>query len=154
LITPPRPLTDISLQTIMGKPTSFKALHGRWVMVYVDASACLDVCPKSLYAMRQIHTAQGKEADRIKRVFIALDNAQLTSLQAQSKLYPDMEIWIADATALPSLGNAFGLQGGSSQHRTYLVDPQGNVMMQYAAQAEPAGVRKDMTRLLSYSWTG
>jgi cytochrome oxidase Cu insertion factor (SCO1/SenC/PrrC family) len=154
LITPPRPVTDIPLQTMAGKPTSFKTMHGKWAMVYVDGSACLDVCPKSLYAIRQIHTAQGKEADRIKRVFIATDNTQPASLQTQKKLYPDMEIWIADATALPQLNQAFALQAGAVAHRSYLVDPLGNVMMQYAPQADPAGVRKDLARLLSYSWTG
>ncbi|HEY7985987.1 MAG TPA: SCO family protein [Methylophilaceae bacterium] len=154
LITPPRPVTDIALQTQEGKPASFKSMHGKWVMVYVDSSACLDSCPKSLYAIRQIHTAQGKEADRIKRVFIATDNTQPASLQAQKKLYPDMEIWIADASALPQLNQAFALQAGTVAHRSYLIDPLGNVMMQYAPQADPAGIRKDLARLLSYSWTG
>ncbi len=154
LITPPRPVTDIALQAIAGKPAGFKDLHGKWVMVYVDGSACLDACPKSLYAMRQIHTAQGKEADRIKRVFIATDNTAPASLQAQAKLYPDMQIWLADANALPQLDKAFGLDSGPVKHRTYLVDPLGNVMMQYPPQADPAGMRKDFARLLSYSWTG
>jgi cytochrome oxidase Cu insertion factor (SCO1/SenC/PrrC family) len=154
LITPPRPVTDIALHTMAGSPASFKTMHGKWVMVYVDASACLESCPKSLYAMRQIHTAQGKEADRIKRVFIATDNQQSAALQAQHKLYPDMEIWIADASVLPQLSKAFALDAGAAKHRTYLVDPLGNVMMQYAPQADPAGVRKDLARLLSYSWTG
>jgi peroxiredoxin len=154
LITPPRPVTDITLQTMAGTPVSFKTMHGKWVMVYVDASTCLETCPKILYAMRQIHTSQGKEADRIKRVFIATDSEQSAALQAQHKLYPDMEIWIADASVLPQLNKVFALDTGSAKHRTYLIDPLGNVMMQYVPQADPAGMRKDLTRLLSYSWTG
>jgi cytochrome oxidase Cu insertion factor (SCO1/SenC/PrrC family) len=162
LITPPRSVTDIKLQTMASQPTSFATLHGKWVMVYLDASSCPGICADRLYAMRQIHTSQGKEADRIKRVFIATEGEESTALQAplqaalqtQSKLYPDMAIWTADATAWAKLIKAFALATTASNNRIYLVDPLGNVMMQYSPQVDPAGVRKDLSRLLSYSWTG
>lgn len=153
LITPPRPVTDIAFQTMTGQPTGFATLRGKWVMVYLDASTCPGICANRLYAMRQIHTSQGKEADRIKRVFIATEGNR-EPLQAQSKLYPDMAVWTADATALAKLSKAFALVDGASNNRIYLVDPLGNVMMQYSPQVNPAGVRKDLSRLLSYSWTG
>ena len=40
------------------------------------------------------------------------------------------------------------------ERRLYLVDPLGNLMMSYPADAEPGGIIKDLKRLLRYSRIG
>jgi len=42
----------------------------------------------------------------------------------------------------------------SSSNRLYLVDPLGHLMMSYQAHLPLAAVRKDVTRLLRFSWAG
>jgi hypothetical protein len=39
-------------------------------------------------------------------------------------------------------------------NRVYLVDPLGNFMMSYPADADPTGMRKDLARLLRISQIG
>ena len=51
------------------------------------------------------------------------------------------------------LSGDFGIeaQGDIAQRTIYLLDPQGNLMMRYKQGTEPAGMRKDLERLLKYS---
>ena len=39
-------------------------------------------------------------------------------------------------------------------NRIYLVDPLGNLMMSFGDDVPPADIRKDITRLMAYSWAG
>jgi len=42
----------------------------------------------------------------------------------------------------------------SVRDHIYIVDPLGNVMMRYGKDADPTGIKKDMTRLLKVSRIG
>ncbi|HQM88185.1 MAG TPA: hypothetical protein PLC01_10090, partial [Methylotenera sp.] len=42
----------------------------------------------------------------------------------------------------------------ASSNRLYLVDPLGHLMMSYIPDLPLAAVRKDVTRLLRFSWAG
>jgi cytochrome oxidase Cu insertion factor (SCO1/SenC/PrrC family) len=44
--------------------------------------------------------------------------------------------------------------GALNSHRVYLIDPLGNLMMFYAADAKPKGMLEDMKRLLRLSSIG
>jgi hypothetical protein len=39
-------------------------------------------------------------------------------------------------------------------NRVYFVDPLGHMMMSYTSNIEAAYIRKDLTRLLKFSWAG
>jgi cytochrome oxidase Cu insertion factor (SCO1/SenC/PrrC family) len=156
LIRPARQIEDLALQTLDGQPARFSALRGKWTMAYFGASSCPDACMKSLYAMRQVHTAQGKERDRVRRVFILAETNALGGLKAKLADYPGMYVWTGEKKALAELAQSFGMREGSAaeQPGIYLVDPLGNLIMRYAPGTDPAGMLKDMTRLLKYSWVG
>lgn len=156
LIRPARQVEDLALQTLDGQPVRFGALRGKWTMVYFGASSCPEACMKSLYAMRQVHTAQGKERDRVQRVFILAETNALVGLNAKLAGYPGMHVWTGEKTALAELAQGFGMRDGSAaeQPAIYLVDPLGNLIMRYALGVDPSGMLKDMTRLLKYSWVG
>jgi len=47
-----------------------------------------------------------------------------------------------------------GNEAATNSHRIYLSDPLGQLIMSYQASTSPALVRKDITRLMKYSWTG
>lgn len=108
---------------------------------------------KNLYYMRQVHAAQGKEVDRLQRIFIVTDAAATTPLKTRLTDYPGMYIWKAGNNVLPELAKSFGVNAGqlAENQGIYLVDPLGNLMMHYAPGADPAGMRKDIGRLLKYS---
>ncbi|HYG12940.1 MAG TPA: SCO family protein, partial [Methylophilaceae bacterium] len=156
LITPALPLADHALHDVDGKVVKFSDLRGQWVMLYLDAADCPAACMDNLYRMRQTYIAQGKERERIERVFITTDGGATPALKAQLADYAGMQIWAADATALSAIANDFGIDAGQlvQQHNIYLIDPMGNYFMRYSPTIDPAGLRKDLERLLKYSAAG
>lgn len=156
LIQPVRPIGDKVLQSLDGKPVNLKELHGKWTMLQFGASTCSDECIKRLYYMRQVQIAQGKEADRVQRVFIVTDTKAADALKVKLADYPDMHVWTGGGSELTALAQSFGVPDEklAEKQGIYLIDPLGNVMMRYAPGADPAGMRKDIVRLLKYSWVG
>ncbi|HSH73963.1 MAG TPA: hypothetical protein VK974_12980 [Methylophilaceae bacterium] len=138
-----------------GKPVTATVWHDKWSMVYIS-NECADTCIERLHSMRQLHASFAKDIDRIQRVFISPTEA---SARLQ-KEYPDLVIINQPVLELPNLISQFGrnLEGvGASiapDDRIYLVDPLGNLMMSYPVTIPVAEIRKDMQRLLRYSWAG
>jgi hypothetical protein len=46
---------------------------GKWVMLQVDRGDCGEPCQKKLLTMRQLRLMQGKEMERIERVWLVTD---------------------------------------------------------------------------------
>jgi len=153
LIIPVRPVADREMQAIDGKPVKISELHGKWTMVYFDSSSCTEACMSQLHFMRQIHLSQGKNYDRIQRVFMLSDSTAVAGLKSKLTDYPDMRVLAGDKVIMHSLYQDFGIdmQGVDKDGNIFLLDPQGNVMMRYKPGSEPAGMRKDIERLLKYS---
>lgn len=156
LIQPARQVAGQELRTLDGKPVNIGELRGKWIMVVFGPSSCPDVCMKSIYEMRQVHAAQAKEIGRVQRIFIATDVDAAEALKVKLVDYPEMGVWTGDRKALSALFQSFGINAGqpAEQQGIYLLDPLGNAMMRYPLGTNPAGILKDLTRLLKYSWVG
>ena len=48
-------------------------LKGKWVLVQFDGGACDAGCERKLYFMRQVRRAQGKEMQRMARLWLLTD---------------------------------------------------------------------------------
>jgi len=59
---------------LSGQP--FERLRGKWLLVSVDASACDAWCEKKLYYLRQLRRAQGKDMDRVERLWLVTDGGK------------------------------------------------------------------------------
>ncbi len=158
LIQPIRLIEDKTMQALDGKAVKFSELHGKWTMVYFDSASCTEECMKQLYVMRQTHISQGKDQERVQRVFILTDDKLpedkvIDTLLAKLSVDAGMRVWKGDKTVLTKLAQEFGMesQADMTSRAIYLVDPQGNLMMRYVAGIDPAGIRKDLVRLLKYS---
>jgi hypothetical protein len=118
-------------------------LRGKWVFVTFDAAACDAACEKKLYVVRQTRRAQGKEMDRIERLWVVTDGGK-----------PRPELLAAiEGTRLASAEAAF-IDSFPGRQYIYLVDPLGNLMMRFPPEPDPAKVIKDLQRLLKYSGFG
>ena len=136
LVTPPRPLAGPPLET----------LRGKWVLVTFDAAACDAYCEKKLYFMRQLRRAQGKDRDRVERLWLLSDGDRpRAALRAATE-----GTHIAPADALAA---RFPAAGAVSDH-IYVVDPLGNLMMRYPREPDPSRMLKDLQRLLRLSGIG
>ncbi len=91
------------------------------------------------------------------RVFVVTDATALDWLRYTLKDYPGMEIFTGPAAAVRALAEQFVLPGGGPPdrlHRVYVVDPLGNLMMSYPADADPSRMNKDLSFLLKASHIG
>ena len=103
-----------------------------------------------LFAMRQLRTMQGKDMDRIERVFLITDEQPLETMMLRVNDGTHMLRAPADAVAkwLPVE------EGARLEQHIYLIDPLGNLMMRFPAHADPQKVKKDMVKLLKASAIG
>jgi hypothetical protein len=105
-----------------------------------------------LYNTRQVRAALGADRERVQRVFLAKGACcDLEWLHAQQ---PDLVTVQASAAAAPLTTILEHAGRGPSADRVYLVDPLGNLMMCYAADARPKGMLEDLKKLLRLSHVG
>jgi len=151
LIEPAKPLPALALPTSDGGVTDPQFLRGKWTFLHVQQGRCTDDCQRQLYDTRQVRTALDRDMDRVQRVFIRDEGC--CDMQALHAKHPDLIVIrasAADYELLALLPRGAGEQSG----RIYLIDPLGNLMMFYAAGANPKGMLEDMKRLLGLSHIG
>lgn len=151
LVAPPRLIEQVeTLKDSDGKAIS-KFWSDKWNMVYVT-DTCEQACKEKLHIMRQLHVSLYKDISRTQRVLI-------TNTQDVSKIkadYPDLIIINQSADDIKKFSQQFNLDNeeAAQTNRLYLVDPLGHIMMSYQATTPAADIRKDLVRLLKYSWAG
>jgi hypothetical protein len=170
LVEPPVPLPDLALPPAnvppanvpradvpradaprANAPRSF--LKGKWTLLYLGAGDCAAGCRTELYNTRQVRAALGAERERVQRVFLA--EGACCDLEWLGAQQPDLITVQAGAEAAP-LTAILEHAGRSTPaaDRVYLIDPLGNLMMCYAADARPKGMLEDLKKLLRLSHVG
>ncbi len=153
LIEPQRPLPDLTGVNLQGQALNLMALKGQWLLLSVGGGACDQDCNRHLYLQRQLREAQGKNKDRVDWVWLIPDQAPvpaqlLPALSAATVLRIPAEA--LSAWLVPAAGHEL------TEH-LYLVDPLGNLMMRFPANADVSSavrIKRDLDRLLraSASW--
>jgi cytochrome oxidase Cu insertion factor (SCO1/SenC/PrrC family) len=136
LLTPPATITTAQFARAAGGAFRFEALRGKWVLIASDAGACPPSCAAKLTLMRQVRLMLGRNSGRLERVFVALEPFEGT------------------IAITPPTGMALPLAPVNDRAHFYLVDPLGNVMMRFPADADPRRLFKDLERLLKASQIG
>lgn len=142
------PLQQTAGSTVDGRPFNLHALRGKWVMVHVGPANCDTACVWQLYLIRQTRIAQGKEQDRIERLWVMTDNGTPDANLLHE--HPGLHVW------RPTDAN-FVAQFPALQNRAdhiYLVDPLGNLMLRFPAQVDFKRMMKDLKLLLKASQIG
>jgi cytochrome oxidase Cu insertion factor (SCO1/SenC/PrrC family) len=153
LIDPARPLPALALPLASGDAqTNPSFLKGKWTFLYVQKGRCDDECRKHLYDTRQVRIALDREMRRVQRVFIA--DGECCDLTELKQAHPDLIVIRASPADVALLALLPMREGALNSHRVYLIDPLGNAMMFYAADAKPKGMLEDMKRLLRLSSIG
>lgn len=157
LVQPARPIADVTLTLLDGKAIRFGELRGKWTLIAFSAAECGSPCERNLVKIRQVIAAQGKEAERVQSLLVMKDTRTRDWLNYAMKDYPGMRVVVGPSEAVEALARQFALPVGSpldNLNRIYLVDPLGNFMMSYPADADGNGIRKDLARLLRISRIG
>jgi hypothetical protein len=155
LIDPARPLPAVSLPKADGSPTGAEFLRGKWSIVYVGDGACDARCRDVLYLTRQSRIALNKDMDRVQRVFLVTDhccNGEFLTAEHPDLLVVRLQGPDAARLLEPFPAYADGPVGQAG--RIYLVDPLGNLLMSYSADAPDKGLLTDVKKLLRLSHIG
>jgi hypothetical protein len=155
LVQPVRQLPPTSLPLWEGNSTDPKFLQQKWSYVYLAPGECATECRQALERIRQVRLALAEKMVRVQRVFLytgeCCDQAYFTTEQAGLVIAKiDDPAGMSLLEQFPSYGATSALQAG----RIYVVDPLGNLMMSYAADAPQKGMLEDMKRLLKLSHIG
>jgi hypothetical protein len=144
------PMPRLESHLLNGDAQELSAYKGKWLMLTVDSAACVEICQKKLYDIRQLRLTQGKEMDRIERIWLVTDTQPIaTELLRQ---YDGMRILHADKE---KLGNWLPHDSNTSiEDHIYIVDPLGNLMMRFPKDADPNKIKKDLGKLLRASAIG
>ena len=143
-LLPAQPAPGIEGVRSDGRPFRLAELRGKWVLLSAAPSACDAVCDRMLYATRQARTIQGREMDRVVRLWLVTDEAALPPTLATD--HPELgvvRVAPESAARLPSEGT-----------RIYLVDPRGNLVLAWPADPDIKALAKDLERLLRVSQIG
>jgi cytochrome oxidase Cu insertion factor (SCO1/SenC/PrrC family) len=141
----PRPLADANLSRADGTPFEWRELKGKWVLAIIDSGRCDAYCREKLVYMRQVRLAQGKDAERIERVWLLTDQASPEASLVAA--HPGIQLLRVGGNDLLT---PFPAERSRADH-IYVVDPLGNLMMRYPRNADPRKMLKDVTRLLRHS---
>lgn len=129
---------------------SIGSMRGRWIMLVVAPSACDETCRERLYEIRQVRLTAGKDRDRVERVWLLEDDgAPDPALLAQ---HEGLVLMRANAEALAKALPAAA--GARASDHIYMIDPLGNLMMRFPADADPNRMKKDLAKLLRASRVG
>ncbi len=151
LILPPRPLEDAAF-TLVDGTTSARAglLRDKWSLVFIGSGACDSACQRALWMMRQARLLLAEDMQRVQRIFIATGECcnseflerEHRGLEVVQPLDPAAQDVVAQ---FPDAGRGTNI---------YIVDPLGNLMMQFDSSQEPKGLLEDLKRLLKLSHIG
>jgi cytochrome oxidase Cu insertion factor (SCO1/SenC/PrrC family) len=150
---------DLPLTTLDGKPFDLGSLKGKWIMMAADGAACPEACARKLYIIRNTHASQGKHVERLARVWFITDDAPVPEKVLEA--YKGAVMVRVNPVVLQQflLGGAAGSvtpeqarQGLSTP--IWVIDPLGNLMLQYPAVADPEMFRKDIRMLIKSSRIG
>lgn len=146
LITPPEAITTARYLRVGGGSFGFEEMRGKWVLIASDSGACPEACVAKLTLMRQVRLMLGRNASRVTRVFVA-DDTRAMAPEALAPFEGTVAITVQPGTLLP-------LSAVNDRAHVYLVDPLGNVMMRFPADAQPRRMLRDLERLLKASQVG
>jgi len=144
-----RPLPEARLHLVDGSAFELSQLRGKWLLLMVDSGGCDDYCQRKLFTLRQLRLTQGKDSNRIERVWLINDDA----VPSAATISPFQGTWLARAAGSDLLAQ-LPAEHSAAVDYIYLIDPLGNLVLRYPRGADPSGIIKDLTHLLSVSGIG
>ena len=136
LLQPPVNLATHPLLRADGGTFAWRPEANRWRFLVTAPDGCTQACARTLDALRRIWVGQGRKADRLEVLWFGpLPVGQrfrtLVPMHADARL----------AAQLPEAARADAVP-------VYLVDPEGYLVLHYRPGFDPAGVRKDLGKLV------
>jgi len=153
LVEPQRPMPsadDLPLTTLDGQPFDLNRLKGRWILATADGAACPESCARKLFILRNSHASQGKNVERLVRVWFITDDAEVP--QQVLDAYQGTVMLRVDPTRLTAYLSTDAQT--SLADPLWIIDPLGNLILHYPANADAVQFRKDVSKIVYNSRIG
>ncbi len=147
LIQPVIPLPEFDVVDAHGQALTRNDLIDRWFVIHRRHTACADECLEDLYWLRQIRRAQDRHQPDIGLMLLStapIDDDTLSKINELDEAF----LVIHEDQAEGLLEHFPAIENSSA---AYITDPMANIILGYAADADPNGIRRDLRRLLT--WT-
>ena len=137
LLQPPIDFSARTLRRADGTAYPWSPEQNRWRLLVVPAPGCAQECVRVLDELHRLWLTQGRKADRIDVLWVGALPGKGTRFRRLVEIRPEPAL----VAKLPDLGSASAVP-------VYLVDPGGFVAVHYPAGFDPAGVKKDLSKLV------
>ena len=144
------PMPPLGATTLDGKPADLDTYKGKWIMLQADSGDCAEACRTKLFQQRQLRLIQGKEMDRVERVWLVTDDRPIDTVLLRE--YDGTRVLRADPAKLRQWLPVE--QGAAVTDHVYMIDPLGNLMMRFPKKPDPNKMKKDVSKLLRASSIG
>jgi hypothetical protein len=145
-VQPPRTVAiPASWQDAKGQAAA-ETMRGRWGIVQVQPGECTRECQETAILLRQVWVLLNKDSPRVHRVLFAGTLAADTRAQFIEAL--------GEATVMEAAMPTEAGFPAASSGKIYLVDPNGNLILEYGFPFEPKRFQEDLRRLLKASQIG
>lgn len=144
------PIPDLASSQLDGSKGGLADFQGKWILLQVDKGDCAEACRKKLFTLRQLRLMQGKEMERVERVWLITDKEPVETMLIRE--YDGTEMLRVDAARLKAWLPAD--EGTSVEDHLYIIDPRGNLMMRFPKDPDPSKMKKDISKLLRASAIG
>jgi hypothetical protein len=144
------PMPPLGATTLDGKPADLDAYKGKWIMLQADSGDCAEACRNKLLQQRQLRLIQGKEMDRVERVWLVTDDKPIDTVLLRE--YDGTRVLRADPAKLKQWLPVE--QGTAVTDHVYMIDPLGNLMLRFPKNPDPNKMKKDVSKLLRASSIG
>ena len=152
LLDTARPLPELALRQAGDTVSTRELFDQRWTLLYWLPAGCDETCEQSLYYMRQVRLALGKDADRIQTL-LATDEPPVQPLSDWlAREHTAMQLTEADAGLSRFLAESFAAE--NAEGWIYVIDPLGNLLMRYGSSSDPGNILDDLKHLLKLSRIG
>lgn len=132
---------------------NMKELQGHWVLVNViPNNSCNSVCQQAIHNTKQLRLMMNKDLTRIRRLVLIIEDIN----QELAKPWWKNDIRLLRSKPALSLVQKLKKIRNSDipEGMLFLMDPLGNLMMQYDPEFDPYKVKSDLYKLLKISQIG
>lgn len=163
IIDPPIPAADFVLDSSQGGEFQLSEHRGKFVMIFFGYTFCPDVCPTTLFEMKQVKQGLKENADWLEFVFITVDPERDTADQLGrylssfddnfyglsgteeklSKVWEDYGVY----REIQETDSAIGYLVDHTS-RLYLINPEGELMMTYLYDMSVDDIVADLQHLI------
>jgi len=133
-----------------------QSFDGKWLVLYVLDQPCNQECIEQVTTLRQIHKATGRNNEHLAIVLLSRSNPDSALLSRLESIYPEFN-FVTDTTGTARTtldavnANVTMGTGDANTLHTYILDPMGNLILAYGANANPNDIHKDLKHLLKWS---